>query len=218
MLITYSDLQSALNIDLTDPNGQEVATELIASTQEWLSNQLGFPVEEDEVTKYFNGQYHHLWLPTSAPVSGVAIASYNSTSAVYDAVASQYIRSSGNEVFIDYYLPEGFQTVRAIYTTGWTAETLPDDLRRALIELVGLKLQEVTNYSSNPDDPTGDGSGASTGTLKRVNAGSYSEEYGGGLSETQWKAKAAQLSRGFGDSVPMGIQAVINSYKVPYAV
>jgi hypothetical protein len=217
-LLTPDDIQDSLNIDLTDPEGQLIAESLIAASQEWLSSQLGYPVEEREVTKYFDGQYHHLWLPTAAPVSNLVLSTYNSTTNSYDTIPSTYLRTSGNEVFIDYALPYGFHTVRAVYTTGWTAETLPADLKRALIELVGLKLQEVTNYSTNPDDPAGDGSGSTTGPLKRVNAGSYSEEYATGQADALWKAKAAQLSRGFGDSVPPGIQAVISSYGVHFAI
>ncbi len=108
--------------------------------------------------------------------------------------------------------------MRATYTTGWTSETLPADLKQALINLVGLKLQEVTNFSSNPDDPTGDGSGASTGALKRVSAGGYTEEYTTSGNESAWKAKTAQLSRSICDSIPSGIADTIARYRRPFAL
>jgi hypothetical protein len=218
MLLTYLDIQAALNIDLTAPNGQTLATSLIASATAYVENALGFPLEETTQTKYFNGEFNHLWLPTGAPVSDLVIDTYNSNTRSYDTMDAQYIRNSGNEVFISSTLPQGFQTVRASYTTGWTAATLPADLKQALINLVGLKLQEVTNYSSNPDDPTGDGSGVATGALKKVSSGAYTEEYGSTGADTAWKAKAAQLSRSIGDGFPAGIQEVVERYRQPFAL
>ncbi len=217
-LLTPTDIQAALNIDLTDPNGQALATSLIAAAVAYVESALGFPLEATTQTKYFNGEFNHLWLPTAAPVSDLVIATYNSSTHVYDTLDSLYLRTSGNQVFIRTSLPYGFETMRATYTTGWSAATLPADLKQALIDLVGIKLQEVTNYSSNPDDPTGDGSGATTGALKKVSSGAYTEEYGSTGNDAAWKAKTAQLSRSIGDGLPAGIQEVVDRYRVPCAL
>lgn len=217
-LLTYLDIQAALNIDLTDPNGQALATSLIGSAVAYVETLLGFPLEETTQTKYFNGEFNHLWLPTAAPVSGLVIATYNSSTQLYDTVNSLYLRTSGKEVFISTSLPYGFQTVRATYTTGWTAATLPADLKQALIDLVGLKLQEVTNYSSNTDDPTGAGTSPDTGALKKVTSGAYTEEYASSGAEAAWKAKTAQLSRTIGDALPAGVQEVVRRYQTPIAI
>jgi len=157
---------------------------------------LGFPLEETAQTTYFDGETNRLWLPTGAPVSNLVLSAHNTITGAYDPINALYLRHSGtSEVYTSLSLPRGFQSVRATYTTGWTAATLPADLKQALIDLVGLKLQAVTNFSSNPDDPAGDGSGAATGALKRVSSGAFSEEYGSTGSEVMWKAKATQLSR-----------------------
>jgi hypothetical protein len=39
--------------------------------------------------------------------------------------------------------------VRLTYTTGWTSEAPPDDLKQAIINILGLKLLEVVNYPSS---------------------------------------------------------------------
>jgi hypothetical protein len=218
MLLTYDDIQSALNIDLTDPNGQALATSLIAAAVAYVENALGYSLEEAETTEYFDGEFNRLWLNTTAPVSTVTLAQYNSITSAYDDIDSLYVRTNGNQVYTSLSLPHGFQSVRATYTTGWTAETLPADLKQALIDLVGIKLQEVTNYSSNPDDPTGDGTDATIGALKKVSSGSYTEEYGSAGNEAVWKAKTAQLSRSIGDAVPSGIQEVVSRYRPPIAI
>lgn len=217
-LLTYNDIQEALNIDLTSPNGQSLATSLIAAAVSYAEQVVGFPLEAATVTEYFDGESNRLWLNTSAPVSNLTLAQYNSITRSYDDIDSLYLRHSGNEVYSSYTLPSGFQSVRATYTTGWTTATVPGDLKRALIDLVGLKLQEVTNFSSNPDDPTGAGTSPDVGALKRVSSGAYSEEYSSTGSEVMWKAKAAQLSRTIGDGVPAGMQEMLARYRQPFAL
>lgn len=218
-LLTYPDLQEALNIDLTDPNGQTIATSLISAAVSQVEKALGYPLEQSSVTEYFDGSSNQLWLSTAAPVSELVLDIYNATSQAYDTLPATFVRhAGGSQVFTTASLPSGFQSVRATYTTGWTSATFPSDLRRALIDLVALKLQEVTNYASNPDDPAGNGSGVGAGTLRKVSAGSYTEEYVSGQSEALWKAKAEQLSRTIGSSLPSGIQEVVARYRVPFAL
>lgn len=216
-LLTPEDIQASLNIDLTTPNGQTLATKLIASAVAYVEQELGYPLEARTQTTYFDGEYPRMWLPTVAPVSDLTMAAYNHATGSYDAISSQFVRQSGNEVVLSVVARRGFQSLRATYTTGWTTATLPADLRQALIDLVGLKIQEVTNYSSDPDNPNGDGSAPAT-SLKRVTSGAYTEEYGSTGSEVMWKAKLSQLSRSIGEAVPMSIQKVVERYRVPFAL
>lgn len=221
-LLTPEDIQAALNIDLTDPNGQALATSLIVSAVAFVETALGYPIEQRQQVTYFDGEYPHVWLPTGAPVSDVVIASYNLSTQNHDDIQSQYFRNTGtNEVYVSIGLPHGFQSVRATYTTGWTPETLPADLKQVLIDLVGLKLQEVTNYSSSSPGSTSevtDASSTPTGGLKKFSAGSYSEEYSTAESDAYWKNKSAQLSMSIGDSAPTGIMNIIERYKRPFAI
>jgi hypothetical protein len=218
-LLTYNDIQESLNIDLSNPNGQTIAGELISAAVAYAESVLSFPLEEAQVTEYFDQGQYRFWLNTTAPVSNLTIAQYNSITSGYDAIAAQYIRHGGDaNVYVTTSLPSGFQMVKADYTTGWTGATLPKDLRRALIELVGIKLQEVTNYSSNPDDPAGDSSGAGTGALKKVQAGSVTLEYAVTANDSAWKGKLAQLSKSIGDSVPASILTTFEKYRRPFAI
>jgi hypothetical protein len=216
-LLTPDDIQQALNIDLTNPQGRDLAASLIKAAVAYVEAQLGFPVEARQVTSYFSGEYPLVWLPTAAPVQDVTLAT--ASGSTYETVDSALVRHYGtNEVFTTASLPHGHRALRVTYTTGWTAQTLPADIRQALIELVGLKLQEVTNYSSDPADPEGEGA-SSTGTLKKVTAGGYTEEYApDSQRDALWKARAAQLSRTIGASVPPSIEEVLDHYRVPFAV
>lgn len=56
-------LQVALNISLTDLNGQASGPAV-----------LGFPIEQAEVTSYINGEYQQRWLATGVPVADLMIA------------------------------------------------------------------------------------------------------------------------------------------------
>jgi len=67
--MTSTDIQAALNIDLTDPNGQALATSLISSAVAYVEAVLGDPLEERAGTEYFEGGLSRLWLSTGAPVS-----------------------------------------------------------------------------------------------------------------------------------------------------
>lgn len=222
MLITLDDLQSALNVDLTDPNGQTVATNLITAAQAEAEAILGFPLEARLVTTYFNGEDRHLWLPTAAPVSDVQIATYNASTNAYDTVDGQYVRSLGDaRVTINTSLPEGPEMVRATYTTGWTADTLPADLKHALIELVGIKLLETANFSSTQTTTDVNGTVTTTtpeGAVKRVQSDSYSVEYSTAQADAYWKGQAAQLARSIGDTTPAGVMEVFRRYQPVVAI
>lgn len=137
--------KAALNIDMTSPNGQTLATSLIAAAVASVEQMLGFPLEESSQTTYFDGETNRLWLPTGAPVGNLVLSTHNSITGAYDPINALYIRHTGSsEVYTSLSLPHGFQSVRTTYTTGWTAATLPAYLKQALIDLVGLKLSEVT--------------------------------------------------------------------------
>jgi hypothetical protein len=221
-LLTFNDIQSERNIDLTDPNGQVVATSLIAAAIAWVERTIGYMLEAAATTAYFSEGHRDLWLPTSAPVSAVSLFTRNADGTYATVDAGAYDWSDDGQVHSFYLLPSGFKAVKATYTAGWTAETLPSDLRDALIDWVALKLQAVSNFSSstttsgdNDDDDSGT---TPTGQLKRVTAGDYTEEYTTSESDAIAKAKATQLSRTIGDDVPPSIQEVVARYQRPVAL
>lgn len=222
MLITTDDLQSTLNFDLTTPAGQTTATTLIKAATAWLSKAIGYPIEETSVTQYFDGSQQQLWLNTGAPVSNLALSTFNPYTSAYDSVDAGSIRPSvDNEVYCTLAFPCFYRGVKATYTTGWTADSLPDDLRQALIEMVGLKLQQVANFSSSTtsvDDSGNESTTTPVGALKRVQSDSYSVEYSSAQSDAYWKAKVAQLSRSIGDALPDGIMEVVRSYRRSFAI
>lgn len=223
MLLTYQDLQSALNIDLTDPNGQELATALIAAAQALFSGPLylTFPIEASSVTEYHDGGLSRYWLNTSAPVSSLVAASRDRSTNTYDTIDSEYVINHGDrEVYLTTHVSEAFHALRLTYTTGWTSETLPDDLRQAIIDTVGIKLLEVANFSSAAPGESSDEEDAegTTGTLKKVISLGYTEEFSDEEAKAYWKAKTAQLTRSIGDDLPPAITNVVMAYRPAFAL
>jgi len=221
-LITPEDVQTKLNVDLTSPEGQAVATSLIDAAVAWVEGQVGYPLESASLTTYFSDGYCHFWLPTSAPVSDLILSTYNPYTSGYDTVDARYVRfSPTGEIDCLASLPSGFQAVKASYTAGWTAITLPADFKDALVDLVGIRLLEVANFASATTITDADGNEVSStpvGALKKVQSDSYTEEYSTAQTDAYWKGKAAQLSRSIGDSVPSGIMETLSRFKRPFAL
>lgn len=147
-----------------------------------MSSLLDFPIEQTTVTTYVDGDVPRAWVPTGAPVSNLQLSVYNSTTNAYDiTLDNQYVHNLGEaRVSLSQFKPGGADAIKATYTTGWAAETLPADLKQALIELVGTELLEVASYSSSTTTTDADGNittAIPTGALKSVQSDSYSEEY-----------------------------------------
>jgi hypothetical protein len=226
MLLTYADLQPALNIDLTDPNGHELADSLIAATQALLSGptMLGFPIEQASTTEYADPAHSLFWLNTTAPVSDLEVSKMNSQTSSYDTISTDYVTNhGGRQVYVTDTLPNVPFGVRLSYTTGWTAETLPADLKQAMIDIVGIKLLEVANYSSAAPGSTTEEEGeeaadTTSGPLKKVVSIGYTEEYSTAESDAYWKAKTGQLTRSIGDNLPQSIIDTVLAYKPSFAI
>lgn len=227
MLLTYQDLQPALNIDLSDPNGQDLADSLIAATQALISSPayLGFPIEAAPVTEYRSEGNSLIWLDSTAPVSSLVAAAYNHTSSAYDTIDTAYVTNhGGREVFIRQSLADGFHALRLTYTTGWTRETLPAELKQAIIDIVGIKLLEVANYASTAPDTSSDSgeeeseTSSTSGPLKKVVSLGYTEEFSTAESDAYWKAQTAKMTRSIGDAIPQEIKDTILAYRPSFAL
>lgn len=222
-LLTIQNLEEERNIDLTDPNGQLIAESLIDAAVAWVTRYVGYEIEESEQVQYFSDGYTKLWLYTKAPVSAVSVErkSYNGHD-VLQADAFDWTTNGEIEVYSG--LPRGLKAVKVTFTAGWTAETLPEDLRGALLDIVALKLQEIANFSATGDGASsggesgGDGASTTTGgQLKRFTAGDYTEEYSTAGTDAYWRAKSAQLSRTIGDNIPAQVREVVAAYRLPLA-
>ncbi len=224
-LVTFAEIESERNIDLTDPQGQAIATTLIAGLTAAVAKYVGYPIEAAAKTEYFDEGEALIYLGTKAPISSLEIAFYNSLTNTYDTLdTTQYRQGANGAVQLIAWPPCAFQGVRASYTTGWTSGTLPKDLREALIDLVTLKLQQINNLSLDPatygltDEQIEAGETAAAGQVSRVQSDTYSEEYDSNQSSALWKAKVAQLSKGLGDDIPQAIKEVLDGYKLVFAL
>lgn len=202
-LLTPADVQAQLNINLTDPAGVTVTTGLINAAVAIASSYVGYSLEEREAVTYASDGGQRFWLPTMAPVTAVSAFSYNSATGSYDEVASTALQfdPQGN-VWANYGFTTGFNAIQFTYTAGWTSANLPADLKQALIDLVGYKLQVANAGSTGSADDA-------PGALKRVTSGSYSEEY-----VTPVAAKTPTV----GDTLPLGITEVLDRYRLPIAL
>lgn len=217
-LLTYQDIEKERNIDLSSPNGQMVATALIAAGIAEIEQRVGYALESAEQTKYFSDGESDFYLPTNAPVSDLALAV--KSNGAYANKASDRFDWDNSRVQSFDALPEGLKAVRATYTAGWTIDTFKKEaLREALVDMVALKLQAVASFSSADQQAQAEGEGgdsaqAPTGPVKKLSVDGYSVEYSSAESDAYWKAKAAQLSRSIGDDLPPGVERTINSYKL----
>jgi hypothetical protein len=217
MLFTPTDLSTERNIDLTS-DGEGIVATLISAVTAWASSVASYPIEQAAAVYYVEDGANPIHLPTMAPVSGPVVSFYNTQTNVYDAVDVSLVRAGGASVYLNTFVPCGFQAVKVDYTAGWTAETLPSDLRDALMNLVMLKLEQINNLTV-VDASSLDASQTATGALKKVQtADGYSEEYDVSESTAVWKAKAALLARSIGDDVPAGIMEVVSRYRLVFAL
>jgi hypothetical protein len=222
MLFTATDISNERNLNLTS-DGTAITDTLIPAVTDWASRIVGYAVEQAEQTAYFDDGHQTLFLPTGGPVTAVSLATFNDDSSDYDAVEDSAVRfSSAGAVRCSMSLPYGFQAVRATYTAGWTDQTVPGDLRGALMDLVLVKLQQINNLTDITAEAastdSGDQSATESGPLKRVVSLGYTEEYDTSRSAAIWKAQAEQLARSVGDDVPPAILAVVLQYQRPFAV
>jgi len=226
-LFTPEIIQTERNIDLTDPNGKAVAEALINATTAYVSRYVGYPIEQAEQTSYFSDGYSHVWLPTGAPVSSLSL-SRKSGGGYTDIPSNTYDWSESGEIESTFSWPSGLKAVKAVYTAGWTENTLPGDLRDAMIDMVTLKLQQIANFSaSTTDTTTGEGEeeeGGSSevttppGQLKKYSVDGYTEEYSTAQTDAFWKARSAQLAKSIGDNIPSSIKEVMARYRKPFAI
>lgn len=100
-LITYEDLQPALNIDLTDSAGQEFATAAIAAVRTYMSGpaSLVLPMEEAQVTEYITSEFQRYLLQTTAPVLDITAATRDTTTNTCDTIdAANIVHHGGREL------------------------------------------------------------------------------------------------------------------------
>lgn len=164
-LISTSDIESQINADLTDPNGQALAQTLINAALQWAQSRCGYTFAKGSMTDLFDGGVSLFFLKTAAPVDTSVAATvevYNPTLEEYEAYTGTVRLSSDGQVQLSTCPAEGFKAVKITYTAGWSQAEFPSDLKQALVELVARKF----NAAQSGDQQ-----------LRRVTSGAYTEEY-----------------------------------------
>src|SRR5680860_197966 len=109
-------IQEERNIDLTSPEGQTIATALIAAVNAWVFSFVGHDIESSTRNAYFEDGERKMFFPSSDPVSAVGVSIFNTVTTNYNAVAGSYVRFSDHGVVdVSVGLPCGFQAVKLTF-------------------------------------------------------------------------------------------------------
>jgi hypothetical protein len=96
MLFIYDTIQCERNINLTDPQGQTIATSLIAAACARASSLVEYDIKSSSRNAYFDDGNQKMFLPTAAPVSAVTVSKYNTVTSNYVAIDTACVRFSDN--------------------------------------------------------------------------------------------------------------------------
>lgn len=165
MLITLQDVKNYLQIEESTQDAQ--LTQMIKSVEAQVKKTLGRELESAERTEYYDGDGKGIILVKEFPITAVA-SLYDDPDRDY---GSDTLISSDDYIWgqVDGLAPGairldlGFfyrsqKNVKVTYTGGYTTSTLPEDIKMALIKLVGAEHIEANGaiFAINPDgDDTG---------------------------------------------------------------
>lgn len=188
MLIATTNIASYLDTTFTEGEIPRVAA-LIDSTLVDAGGIVGYPLSHAERIAFFAGSQRRVWLPVPALAldteANIIVTIYDDVAATYSPWTLQSLPVLRSDASLDLYgAGSGPDAVQVTYTAGWTDETLPKDLKQALIELIAAKWSLATNVSTAFSD-----SSTTDAPVKTVSIGSFRTEYAGGADTTGVTAK-----------------------------
>lgn len=139
MIVSVSEFDTYSGNCETGAEVVALKTLILQSTQEIVTNHLGFNPESSEHDDFIsaigtNRLYlyaHPITLVTSVAVDGVALQSDEYT------IHDNYLRLKQGV------WPLGIENVEVVYTAGWSALTLPDTVKMVILQIATLMLQEA---------------------------------------------------------------------------
>jgi len=140
-LVTLEELQDFLAGEDGDyPSDASLTLPLetiIDGVSKWIHEYTGRQLKSKEVTEYYNGDGTQKLYVSSWPITSSAFYVDNdhtfgaSTEITYDSLVD-------NEVYYTAGFPVGVKNIKAVYTAGWAAGSIPADLRNACLIMCQL--------------------------------------------------------------------------------
>ncbi len=147
-LLDHTDLEKQKNIELTDPNGRELANKLANSILSWAERRLGYPLRSGTKTEYFDGGTKRLYLGNGVNITNVAVSLWDGST--YQPYTGS-VRTSGNVIELGSTPASGLNRVEVTYEAGYSeADFRTTDLHQALTELLALKFDSAQTSCAKP--------------------------------------------------------------------
>ena len=146
MLITLDDVKNYMQID--DDTQDAQILQMIVSVQAQVTKKISRNLESSEHTEYHDGDGTHILLVKEFPITAVA-SLHDDPERVY---GDDTLISVDDYMFKDVdggkpgairleigFFYKAMQSIKVVYTGGYTQSTVPEDIKMALIKLVGAE-------------------------------------------------------------------------------
>ena len=162
MILTNSTVIEFLKLESTD--SARIDT-LIAWAQARAELIMGRSLESVERTDHLKGNHSHKIILPVTPVTDIASISLDGDRDFTESITDDdYYLDSASGIIHLYsdITPVGYATVKVVYTAGYTEDTLPADIKMALIECISWNMKRLNDSAlgiSSHNTPDGVGVG-----------------------------------------------------------
>ena len=143
MILTNSTVIEFLKLESTDSARIDA---IIAWAQARAELIIGRSLESVERVDYLNGNHSHKIILPIIPVTEIVSISLDSGRDFTDLIADNdyYLDPTMGIIHLYSHLtPVGYATVKVVYTAGYTENTLPADIKMALIECISWNYKRL---------------------------------------------------------------------------
>lgn len=161
MIITLAMITSVLGIDITESNETDINF-LVSWAQSRAESLIGRSLELSERTEYLDGNGKHTLILPVIPVHSITSISIDNSRAFLttENPSDYYCDLKSGILNFDFCVPPGHGNVKVVFNAGYNADSLPFDLKMALIECISWNFGRINNKAfgiSNRNSPDGVG-------------------------------------------------------------
>lgn len=145
MMLTSSTVVSFLKLNSADLERIDAIIEWAQARAELI---IGRSLESKERVEFLDGHYSQSIMLPVIPVTSIESISLDAGRKFTTALSPddyQFHPARGIITLYSYLTPQGNSTVRVAYTAGYTEDTLPADLKMALMECVSWNLKRLND-------------------------------------------------------------------------
>ena len=139
MIVTVNEFNTYSENYETDSNVVALKEDILNSAQEIVKEYLGFDPESGNHTDYISAIGNNRLYLFAHPISAVSSVTVNGVAVTSDeyTINDRYLRLKSGV------WPEGDENVAVSYTAGWSAQTLPDTIKMAILQIATLMFMEA---------------------------------------------------------------------------